>query len=194
MAVKRRTLLVAAGKALVAAAAPYAQIRPAQSQVVAERPKYPPAAVRTLLVPENYATLQLAYAACKPGDHISLAGGTYAGSFTFDRNLGSKPVVIRSRSLNGAVFTGQLTVSGTGHRFHEIKTTFQGNDTTASSAAIRVFGSYFWLTRSWVTSRHGIWTGKKASHVFVSWNRFTGKSNIGTACSNIYLDSPAASH
>ena len=94
MAVKRRTLLVAAGKALVAAAAPYAQIRPAQSQVVAERPKYPPAAVRTLLVPENYATLQLAYAACNSGDHISLAGGTYAGSFTFDRNLGSKPVVI----------------------------------------------------------------------------------------------------
>ena len=66
------------------------------------RPKCPPPAVRTLRVPEDYATVQAGLCGARVGDHISLANGTYTGAITLNRSFPvDKPLVIRSRSLSG---------------------------------------------------------------------------------------------
>ncbi len=159
----------------------------------ADRPKSPPAAVRTLRVPEDYATLSIAYAAAQSGDHISLANGTYAGNFTLNRNFGSTPVVIKSRSVNGPVFSGRLIVSGVGHWFHEIKSTYDATSNSDTGGAIHVSGSYFTLTRCWLTGRHGVTMAELVHHIYIGWSRFTGQTGAVGGCSHVYLALPEGS-
>ena len=127
------------------------------------RPKRPPAAARTLRVPEDYATFARAYAAARAGDHITLANGTYAGAISLDRTFpGATPVVIRSRNPHGATFSGQITHSGAGHWLYEIRTTYNGA-TSDSDAAIKLTNGAFTLTRCRIDSPSGVYVAANPS-------------------------------
>jgi hypothetical protein len=133
--------------------------------------------------------LQHAYAAAADGDHIDLASATYAGTFTFGRTFSTTaPVVIKARSLNGAVFSGQMTVSGVGHWLYQIKSTFNG---TARSGGVVATGDYFWATRCWFAGRDGLSLLNFPHHVWVGWSRFTGKcAQAFGAFSHLYMQIP----
>ena len=144
------------------------------------RPKHPAAAQRVLKVPEDYATIALAYAAAAAGDHISLANGTYAETLKLNRTFpGANPVVIRARSTVGAVpgatIGGQITVSGRGHWLHELRTGFAGS--TRNNADVEISSNYVFVTRCWMTGREGVAVNATAHHVWVGWNRFTGRNS-----------------
>ena len=145
------------------------------SQTSTDRPKHPAAAVRTLRVPEDYGTFALAYAAAQSGDHISLANGTYAGSIALNRTFSSaNPVVIRSRTTNGATFSGVITHSGSGHWLYEIRTTYNGA-TGDSDAAIRVNSSNLTVTRCRIDSPSGVYIPPSPiANINIGWNAFRG--------------------
>jgi Bacterial Ig domain/Domain of unknown function (DUF2341) len=145
------------------------------NQASSVRPKHPAAAVRTLRVPEDYGTFALAYAAAQSGDHISLANGTYAGSIALNRTFSSaNPVVIRSRTTNGATFSGVITHSGSGHWLYEIRTTYNGA-TGDSDAAIRVNSSNLTVTRCRIDSPSGVYIPPSPiANINIGWNAFRG--------------------
>jgi hypothetical protein len=154
------------------------------------RPKTPAAAVTTLRVPEDYATVMAAYNAANSGDHISLANGVYSGNYTFSNAFANNiPVVIKSRSPLGAVFTGKIyNNNGNGHWFYELKTTYQGSSETDGALML---GNYSRATRCWFDSGRAIVLpafadanndGSAAAskhHIWIGWNRFTGRQNAG---------------
>jgi hypothetical protein len=155
----------------------------------------PPAAARTLRVPEDYPTIALAYTAAASGDHISLADGTYSSGIpTFNKSFStSSPVIIKARSLNGAVITTKMQFPGVGHWLYQVKNTWNnatGKD--AGSGAVNVMGSYFTMTRCWLTGRMGITMGdeNEVHHCWVGWNRFTGHTAGNTGSSHIFLSLP----
>jgi hypothetical protein len=163
----------------------------ASAAAAAGRPKYPPAARRTLRVPEDYATLPAAYAAARPGDHISLVGGTYKGNLTLNRagQTGS-PIVIRSRTAIGATLSGQITVTGDHNWLYEIRTAWQA--TEEGPAAINVKANHCTITRCWVDSNRGVYVYKDGYYnVAIGWNRFTGRNFTGAALSHIFVELPS---
>lgn len=162
-----------------------AQITVNVAEASTDRPKYPKAAVATLEVPEDYATLEAAYKAAKAGEHISLKNGSHAADFAWDRNFGTNPVVIKARGLSGATLTGRLNITGTGHHFHEVN--FSYNSTTPTSTGgygLTVSGcSYIYFTRCWFQGRHALTFKADTHHFWVGWCRFNGRANnYGKSC------------
>lgn len=73
-------------------------------------PKEPPAATATLRVPEDYSTIAAALAAASPGNHISVANGTYREEITSAKNGSATGwIVIKARNHLGATLAGSNT-------------------------------------------------------------------------------------
>jgi hypothetical protein len=75
----------------------------APSPAASEGPLYPPSG-RTLRVPSQFATVDLAIAASSPGDLVLLAPGTYPGAYVPP----DKPdITIRGEDRNSVIFDGE---------------------------------------------------------------------------------------
>ncbi|HEX6012081.1 MAG TPA: DUF2341 domain-containing protein, partial [Geminicoccaceae bacterium] len=158
------------------------------------RPKYPAAPARMLRVPEDYGTVQEAYAAAAAGDHISLANGTYGGTMTFGRAIAAgNPVVVKSRSGLGASFGGRVVVTGTGLWFHQVTFSHdvasQGNE---DNSATKVSGAGVRFTRCLWSGKHALWLDRTVHDIHVGWCSFTGKARDVRTVSHIKLDMPTA--
>src|SRR3569832_2275934 len=71
-----------------------------------------PATPRAVAVTDT-ASLQTALAAAQPGDVITLAGGTYAGSFSLAKSgTATAPLVIRGASRDGVILDGMACTGG----------------------------------------------------------------------------------
>lgn len=155
--------------------------------VITGYPKYPFAAIRTLRVPEDYATLTLAYAAAVSGDHISLADGTYAGNLTLNRDFAAPGIVIKGRTVaNGrdplTILTGKYAVSGDGHWFHHLRISY-ANTTDDNVEGTSSFGGHPFVvtgarntwTRNWFTIPKGIQLNRgNGTHTNrICYNRWT---------------------
>ena len=190
--INRRSVLCSAAAAYVGASTGTLLGAPSRANAGTEiHPKYPPAAARTLLVPEAYKTLAAAYSVALPADHISLASGAYPGDLTLDRSgTPDRPIVISARNALGATLTGRITITGSHHWLYELKTNW--NTSTIDGHAINLKGSYVTITKCWFDSNQAIGCDKNGRHhIWIGWNRFTGRNYTSLGLSHIYFDQPS---
>lgn len=170
-------------------------------------PKYPPVGRRVLLVPEQYATPARALAAARPGDHVSLGDGTYAGDVTVSASGSAAGfVVIRARNHGKAILTGHWNVVGTyvwltgltmrrpGTNPSRIKGGKNDNytsnlvDGTNPNYSVRLGGSFGRVTNCRIESPNGICAPTSAHNISICWNDFCCRTKpIWSQANGIYL-------
>ena len=181
MRLARRPLLLASGAALGTAAL---GIRPAAAAsihlpVVA---KGPPPALRELRVPEAYPTVQAALAVARPGDHVSLADGTYHGDHAWSWTggaAGKRLVVIKARNRSKAVLAGRIQLRSPYMWLHGVRTTYMapGSDSSSDNFAIGIRASHIRVTRCAIGSLGGLRIYDEApslTDIMIAYNDFTG--------------------
>jgi hypothetical protein len=169
---------------------------PIPPQPDSKRPKYPPAPVagRTRNVPEDYPTVMAAYQDAPPGTTISVKSGISTGELKFARNLDpDNPVIIRSRSLLGAILDQRVHFTGKGHWLHGFRQTYKTTD--MAKGAIGLDADFIWLTKLEIQSPHGIDTGQlNRADVKIGWCTFNGRNPGGSSVTNISIKMPDGGH
>lgn len=154
---------------------------------------------------QSPASWAAAYGAAAAGDHIYLPAGSVALG-TLSRNFpAANPLVIRGRPMAAgskaptSIITGKTRGTGVGHWLNELQTNYPGS--TRHDGDLDVTGSYWTITRCWLTGREGIDIAAAAHHVWFGYNRLTGRNTAtGTDpdgnpaapnCFHLYVKLPA---
>ena len=153
---------------------------------------------------QSPASWAAAKAAAAAGDHIYLPAGSTALGTLSDSYPAATPLVIRGRPMAAgskaptSIISGKTTVSGSGYWLYEVQTNYSGS--TRYDGDIAVTGSYVTVTRCWLTGREGIDLSTAAHHVWLGWNRFTGRNTrtggtdaapTAPNCFQLYVKLPA---
>ena len=175
MAVKRRSLLLAAGTALVAAATPDVRIRRARAAASSETgdsPADPPAPSREIAVGDR-DTLEEALQNAAPGHRIVLDDGNYDGAFKLNATgTADAPIVIAARNPDGAILTGGLELAGPYGWAHAL--TFSGDGENPRDAPLRIGGDHVAVTRCSFVGRRGIVVTSQ-QYFRIGYNSFSGE-------------------
>ena len=141
-------------------------------------------------MPEDYATPALALAAARPGDHVSLADGTYGDNVSVSVNGSSAGyVVIKARNHCMAAISGHWNVTGDWIWFTGLTAARPGTDPdpnknrafeTPSFYSWRLAGKRNRVTNCRIDSPNGIWinsdAGFRTEYVDICFNDFTGRT------------------
>jgi hypothetical protein len=148
--------------------------------------KNPSIAKRTLRVPESYPTVEAALAAARPGDHVSLRDGTYAGDQVWTASgAAGAHIVIKARNWHKAVFTGRIQIRSPYLWLHALRTSFMGPDPDWSLSdmrpddeyAIGVRASHVRITRCIIASLGGVRiydASPELTDIIIAYNDFVG--------------------
>jgi len=148
--------------------------------------KNPPKARRTLLVPEQYRTVEAALAAAQAGDHVSLGDGTYDGDRVWTANGAANGyVVVKARNWHKALLTGRIQLRSPYLWLHALRTSFMdaGPDWASSDRrpnddyAIGIRASHVRVTRCIIASLGGVRIYDalpELSDIVIAYNNFIG--------------------
>jgi hypothetical protein len=181
VAASRRLLLAGCAGGVTASLLPARSAHAAASIALRSVPKDPPPARRVIFVPETYPSIRAALAAAQPGDHISLADGTYPRDRVWSLAAVTPPyryVVVRARNRHKAVFTGRVTLASPGLWLHGLATKFMSaeDESNTDDYSIKIQASRIRVTRCLIRSLGGIRIySQKPEHrdIILSYNDFS---------------------